>query len=86
MATDPEHLTTAEVFAQYKTHIDGERELKPEMRKRAADELRTGATVSQLAKSTGLTPEVFRRMARDLGVERLRPPTVGKLSDEPKEP
>lgn len=83
MATDPK--TTAELFAQYKAHIDGERELKPEMRKRAAEELQAGATVGQLAKATGLTPEVFRRMARDLGIERLRAPTVGKLSNETQE-
>lgn len=41
--------------------------------------LRRGATVSQLAKLTGLTAEYFRRIARAEGVERLRPPTVGKL-------
>lgn len=32
-----------------------------------------------LSELTGLTPEVFRRIARAEGVERLRPPTVGKL-------
>ena len=36
-------------------------------------------TVGQLAKWTCLTPEVFRRRARQLGIERRRPPTVGKL-------
>ncbi|RPK56206.1 hypothetical protein EES43_24500 [Streptomyces sp. ADI96-02] len=72
----------ADVFAQYKEHYEGERELKPAMREHAANELKAGATVGQLAKATGLTPEVFRRMARDLGVERLRPPTVGKLKPE----
>lgn len=86
------HPVTAEmsseskvVLAQYKAHVDGERELKPEMRKRAAQELRKGTTVGQLAKATGLTPEVFRRMARDLGVEHKRPPTVGRLADQLKE-
>jgi hypothetical protein len=48
----------------------------------AADRaLLAGATVGQLANWTGLTPEVFRRRARVLGVERKRPPTVGKLAD-----
>jgi hypothetical protein len=26
-----------------------------------------------------MTPEVFRKIARDIGVERKRPPTVGPL-------
>ena len=74
----------AHVFADYKAHYEGERELKPKMREHAAQELQAGATVGQLAKATGLTPEVFRRMARELGIERRRPPTVGKLSSETK--
>ena len=76
----------AAVFAEYKEHYEGERRLKPEMREQAAKELKAGATVGQLAKATGLTPEVFRRMARDLGIERLRPPTVGKLKPETGDP
>ncbi|MEU5426884.1 hypothetical protein AB0H73_14945 [Streptomyces olivoreticuli] len=69
-----------DLFARYKHHYEGERDLKPQMRELAARELLAGATVGQLATLTGLTPEVFRRMARDLGVERKRPPTVGKLA------
>lgn len=70
----------AKVFAAYKEHYEGERELKPEMTAFADRELQAGATVGQLAKLTGLTPEVFRRRARALGVELKRPPTVGKLA------
>ncbi|MFF7881022.1 hypothetical protein ACH40F_07910 [Streptomyces sp. NPDC020794] len=70
----------ADVFARYKAHYEGERELKPSMRQMAERELKAGATVGQLARLTGLTPEVFRRMARELGIERKRPPTVGKLT------
>jgi hypothetical protein len=70
----------AEVFAEYKEHYEGERELKPQMTSFADRELLAGATVGQLAKLTGLTPEVFRRRARALGVELKRPPTVGKLA------
>lgn len=69
----------SDVFARYKRHYEAERALKPAMRDMAARELKAGATVSQLAEWTGLTPEVFRRIARAEGVERLRPPTVGKL-------
>ena len=72
----------AETFARYKAHYEGERTLKPDMLESADRELKAGATVGQLAAWTGLTPEVFRRRARALGVERKRPPTVGKLALE----
>ncbi|MFI1728195.1 hypothetical protein ACH40E_02930 [Streptomyces acidicola] len=72
----------ADTFARYKAHYEGERELKPEMLEFADRELKAGATVGQLAAWTGLTPEVFRRRARALGVERKRPPTVGRLAPE----
>lgn len=75
----------AETFARYKAHYEGERALKPDMLEAADQELKAGATVGQLAAWTGLTPEVFRRRARALGVERKRPPTVGKLSAAPAE-
>lgn len=82
----------ADVFARYKAHYEGERELKPAMLEFADRELKAGATVGQLAKLTGLTPEVFRRRARALGIEHKRAPTVGKLRPEhappapPREP
>jgi hypothetical protein len=76
----------ADTFARYKAHYEGERALKPEMLEFADRELKAGATVGQLAAWTGLTPEVFRRRARALGVERKRPPTVGKLSAAAPEP
>lgn len=75
-------LTTAEVaglFAEYKSVSERERELRQLVKAAAVQELKAGATVSQLAKLTGLTPEYFRRIAREEGVARLRPPTVGKL-------
>ena len=75
----------ADLFARYKAHYEGERELKPGMREMAKRELKAGVSVGQLAKLTGLTPEVFRRMARELGVERRRPPTVGKLTTDTSE-
>jgi len=70
----------AAAFARYKELHEGERALKPEMLALADRELEAGASVGQLAKLTGLLPEVFRRRARALGVERKRPPTVGKLA------
>lgn len=72
----------AETFARYKTAYEDERTLKPEMLESADRALKAGATVGQLAAWTGLTPEVFRRRARALGVERKRPPTVGRLAPE----
>ena len=74
----------ADTFARYKAHYEGERTLKPEMLEFADRELKAGATVGQLAKLTGLTPEVFRRRARTLGIEHKRAPTVGKLRPEPE--
>jgi len=73
----------AHTFARYKAHYEGERALKPEMLEHADQALKGGATVGQLAAWTGLTPEVFRRRARKLGVERRRPPTVGPLAERP---
>lgn len=76
--------TDADLFAQYKGHVEGERELKPKMEEAADRALADGATVGQLARHTGLTPEVFRRRARKLGIEHKRPPTVGKLQPAPE--
>jgi hypothetical protein len=73
----------ADTYTRYKAHYEGERALKPEMLEAADRDLKAGATVGQLATWTGLTPEVFRRRARALGVERKRPPTVGKLTAAP---
>jgi hypothetical protein len=72
----------ADTYTRYKAHYEGERKLKPEMLEAADRDLKAGATVGQLAAWTGLTPEVFRRRARALGVERKRPPTVGKLAPQ----
>lgn len=80
MATDyaPDDEATR-LYARYKRARETEAELKDPVRDQAAHDLKAGATVSQLAKLTGLTPEYFRRIAREEGVARLRPPTVGKL-------
>lgn len=77
---------TADTYARYKAHYEGERALKPEMLEHADRDLKAGATVGQLAAWTGLTPEVFRRRARALGVKRKRPPTVGKLKPDQTAP
>lgn len=70
------------LYAKYKRAREIEAELKDPVRQQAEDDLRAGATVGQLAKLTGLTPEYFRRIAREIGVERKRPPTVGKLTQD----
>lgn len=67
-----------ELFAEYKQALETERALRPRVQAAAAQELRVGVKVGQLAKLTGMTAEVFRRIARAEGVERLREPTVGK--------
>lgn len=81
MATDytPSSPEIERLFRRYKQALTTERELRPEVKEAAETELRGGATVRQLAAATGMTPEVFRKIARDIGVERKRPPTVGPL-------
>jgi hypothetical protein len=68
----------ARAYARFKRHYEAQKELMPEVKALATDALKAGATVGQLAKWTGLTDEMFRRIARAEGVERLRPPTVGR--------
>lgn len=67
----------ARTFARYRKAIETERELNKPVRELATTALREGATVTQLARLTGMTPEVFRRIARAEGVQRKREPTVG---------
>lgn len=65
-------------LARYKRARATVRELEPEMREIAKRRLRAGATNKQLAEDTGLTPEFFRKLARDIGADnRVKPPTVG---------
>jgi len=79
MATDYEpNEDLAALFARYKRARITEKQLLPLVKKAAPDEMRKGATVSRLAELTGLTDEVFRRIGREHGIERLREPTVGK--------
>lgn len=68
----------AELYAKYRAALEERRELEPQVKAIAAKALRKGAPVGQLAKLTGMTPEVFRRIARAEGVERKREPTVGR--------
>ncbi|MFF3151849.1 hypothetical protein [Streptomyces sp. NPDC057910] len=69
----------AQLYARYKRARETEAQLKDPVRTQAAADLRAGATVGELAKLTGLTAEWFRRIAREEGIDRLRPPTVGRL-------
>lgn len=71
----------AQLFTRYKRHLEGERALRDPVREMAARELKAGASVKQLAEWTGMTDEVFRRIARAEGVERRRAPTVGKEAE-----
>ncbi|KAB8186915.1 hypothetical protein FH608_046345 [Nonomuraea phyllanthi] len=68
----------AKTFARFKRHYEAHKALLPEVKEMAAHALKQGATTGQLAKWTGLTDELFRRIARAEGVERHRPPTVGR--------
>lgn len=55
---------TARTYARYKRAVKTERELKDTVRAKAVEDLRNGAKIADLAEWTGLTEEVFRRLAR----------------------
>lgn len=73
---------TAALYASYKRHLEAERELRDQVREAATRDLKAGAGVGDLAKLTGMTPEVFRRIARAEGIERRRAPTVGREAEK----
>lgn len=79
MATDyePDEETAAFLARFKRTHQAHDQQLK-QVKELAPDLMRAGATVGQLAKWTGLTDEVFRRIGRAHNIDRLREPTVGK--------
>lgn len=69
----------AKVFSRYKRATETLADKDP-LREMAVREMRdNGATVSDMAKLTGLSDEYFRRIAREEGIQRKRPPTVGRL-------
>lgn len=78
MATHTPTDENADLFARFKRHYEAANKLEPDVKTAAVKEMRAGMTVGQLAKATGITPEVFRRLARANGIERHREPTVGK--------
>lgn len=56
---------------------------KDALRELAAEEMRDhGATVGDMARWTGLSTELFRRIARAEGIERRRPPTVRRIAED----
>lgn len=85
MATDWEpDEETAALYARYRRTRAALDQMLKQIKDTAPDQMRDGATAGRLAKYTGLTDEVFRRIARENGIERLREPTVGKDA-KPKE-
>lgn len=85
MATDYSPADeAARLYARHKRHHDALAELKDPIRAQAAIDLKAGATPAELAKLTGLSDEFFRRIARAVGADRKRAPTVGR--EAPKKP
>jgi hypothetical protein len=87
MATD--HTPDADsqrIYARHKRHHEAAAELKPEVRERAARDLLAGSTPAELAKLTGLSDEFFRKIARAVGAERKREPTVGREAEAKRQP
>ncbi|WUH94491.1 hypothetical protein OG900_33045 [Streptomyces sp. NBC_00433] len=66
------------VYARHKRHHEAAKAELPEVKERAAKDLLAGSTAAELAKLTGLSDEFFRRIARSVGAERKREPTVGR--------
>jgi hypothetical protein len=74
-APDDENLR---IYARHKRHHEAAKADLTEVRTRAVDDLKAGSTPAELAKLTGLSDEFFRRIARNVGAERKREPTVGR--------
>lgn len=73
----------AKLFARNRRAVTTLANLKDPVREMAIREMRDhGATVGDLARLTGYSDEWFRRVAREAGIERRRPPTRGQLTDE----
>lgn len=86
MATDWEpDEETAALYARFKRIRAAHDQMLKQIKEGAPSQLRAGATAGRLSKLTGLTDEVFRRIARDNDIDRLREPTVGKDA-KPKTP
>lgn len=66
------------IYGRHKRHHDAAKAELKAVREKAAEDLLAGATPAQLAKLTGLSDEFFRRIARAVGAERKREPTVGR--------
>jgi predicted GIY-YIG superfamily endonuclease len=78
----PTNTDAEALFEEHRQALEASRLLLPLVKAAAVEEMRVGRTVGQMARLTGLTDEVFRRLTRDNGIERRREPTVGK--DAPK--
>lgn len=78
---EPADDEAARLYARRKRHHDALVELDTPVREQAARDLLAGATPGQLAKLTGLSDEFFRRIARAVGAERKRKPTVGREAE-----
>jgi hypothetical protein len=69
-------------LAQYKRAYERADQLKPAVLEIAKRRLHDGASNQELAEATGLTPEFFRKLARQIGADnRKRPATVGKEAE-----
>lgn len=77
----PDH---AKLFAKHKRAVEIQRETADPLREAAGNALLAGATNKELAELTGLSTEYFRKLAREVGAARQKPPTVGK--DAPQKP
>lgn len=71
----------ARLFANNRRAVLALDKLRDPLREMAVREMHAGATIGDLARLTGYSNEYFRRIAREAGIERRRPPTRGSRSD-----
>ncbi|MFE3126753.1 hypothetical protein ACFXHD_25395 [Streptomyces hydrogenans] len=65
----------ARLFQEKKALLDAEEAIKEPLRAMAVREMRNaGATVGDLSRLTGMSPEYFRKLARAAGIDLRRPP------------
>lgn len=77
--------TDTKLFARHKQARDTIRTTRKPLREASIRALRDGATNQELAALTGLTPEHFRKLAEEIGVDnRQKPPTVGREAEAAK--
>jgi len=76
----------AQVFARYKALTEEQKRLRPTVDQLADREMRAGASIYDLDRLTGVSREIWRRLARQWGIDLKRDPVRGRRSAETAKP